>query len=178
MEVFDAIQRRKSVRTYAPAPLPIELVEKILEAARLAPSAMNVQPWYFIVVTDPGKRKRISKSGRFAGFLKESPVVIVGCGDKKASPKWHIVDVSIAMQNIVLAATAEGLGTCWVGSFDEELVKELLKIPEQFKVVALLAIGHPRKKTDLMAKIVKLIRPKKSLNKIVGFEEYDGSLKV
>ena len=178
MEVFDAIQRRKSVRTYAPAPLPIELVEKILEAARLAPSAMNVQPWYFIVVTDPEKRKRISKSGRFAGFLKESPVVIVGCGDKKASPKWHIVDVSIAMQNIVLAATAEGLGTCWVGSFDEELVKELLKIPEQFKVVALLAMGYPRKKWDLMAKIVKLIRPKKSLNKIVGFEEYDGSLKV
>ena len=174
MEVFDAIRRRKSVRAYDPTPVPKEKLEIILEAARLAPSAENRQPWYFIVVTDPEKRKQIAKSGRFAGFLKKSPVVIVGCGDRKASPKWYVVDVTIAMQNMVLAATGEGLGTCWVGSFDEELVKRLLKIPEHLKMVALLTVGYPRKKFDLLAKILHFFRRKKRLSKIVGFEEYKG----
>lgn len=174
MKVFEAIRRRKSVRAYAPTPVPKERLEIILEAARLAPSAENRQPWYFIVVTDPEKRKRIAKSGRFAGFLKESPVVIVGCGDRKASPKWHMVDVTIAMQNMVLAATGEGLGTCWVGSFDEELLKRLLKIPEHLKVVTLLAVGYPREKLDLARKIVHFVHRRKELDKIVGFEEYKG----
>ena len=174
MKVFEAIQRRKSVRAYAKTPVPDEKLEKILEAARLAPSAENIQPWYFIVVTDHEKRKQIAKSGIFAGFLDESPVVIVGCGDRKASPKWYVIDVAIAMQNMVLAATAEGLGTCWIGSFDEGLVKKLLNIPERFSVVALLTVGYPRSKLDLTAKIVHSIRRKKRLEDIVGFEEYKG----
>lgn len=174
MEVFDAIRRRKSVRAYAPTHVPKEKLERILEAARLAPSAENIQPWYFIMVTDFEKRKKISRSGRFARFLVESPVVIVGCGDSKASPKWHVVDVTIAMQNMVLAATEEGLGTCWIGSFDEGLVKELLKIPDHLKVVALLSVGYPRRKFDFIAKIFHLFRRRKKLNKIVGFEEYKG----
>ncbi len=176
MEVFEAIRRRKSVRAYTPTPVPSEKLERILEAARLAPSAENRQPWYFIVVTDPDKRKRIAKSGIFARFLAKSPIVIVGCGDWKASPKWHVVDVTIAMQNMVLTATAEGLGTCWIGSFNEGLVRRLLKIPERFEVVALLAVGYPRKKFDLIAKIVHFIRRKKKLDKIVGFEEYGKKL--
>jgi len=176
MDVFEAIQKRRSIRAYEKAAIPKEKIEKILEAARLAPSAMNIQPWYFIVVTDAEKKEKISKSGRFAGFLKETPVVIVGCGDSRASPKWHVVDVSIAMQNMVLAATGEGLGTCWIGSFDEKLVKDILNIPEHYKVVALLAVGYLRKKFDLMAKIAHFIRRKKRLNQIVGFEEYKGRL--
>jgi len=172
MEVFEAIQRRKSVRAYAQTPVPEEKLERILEAARLAPSAENIQPWYFIVVTGHEKRKQIAKSGIFAGFLEESPVVIIGCGDRKASPKWYAIDVSIAMQNMVLAATAEGLGTCWIGSFDEGLVKKLLKIPGRFNVVALLTVGYPREKLDLTGKIVHSIHRKKRLEGIVGFEEY------
>ena len=143
MEVFDVINKRKSVRAYAPTPVPRGTMEKILEAARLAPSAMNVQPWYFIVVTDAEKRRKISKSGRFAKFLKESPVVIVGCGDSNASPKWHVIDVSIAMQNIVLAAVGKGLGTCWIGSFDEEKLKNVLNMPTQVKPVAIVTVGYP-----------------------------------
>ncbi len=176
MDVLEAIRKRKSVRAYAPTPVPREKLERVLEAARLAPSAENRQPWYFVVVTDPEKRKRIARSGVFAGFLAESPVVIVGCGDRKASPKWHVVDVAIAMQNMVLAATAEGLGTCWVGSFDEGVVRRLLKIPERFKVIALLALGYPRKKLDLTAKLVHLVHRRKKLDKIVGFEEYGKKL--
>lgn len=72
----------------------------------------------------------------FAWFLAESPVVIVGCGDKKASRKWHVIDTAIVMQNMVLAATAEGLGTCWVGSFKQERIREMLRIPDRFKIVS------------------------------------------
>jgi len=178
MDVFEAIRGRKSVRAYIPTPVPKEKLERVLEAGRLAPSAGNVQPWHFIVVTDPEKRKLIAKSGRFAGFLAESPVVIVGCGNRKASPKWHVIDVAIAMQNMVLTATEEGLGTCWVGSFDGGLVRRLLKIPEHLKVVALLAVGYPRKKIDLTAKIVHFFRRRKRLDKIVCFEEYGKKLTV
>ncbi len=130
MDVFEAIQKRKSIRAYETTPVPEETVKKILEAARLAPSAVNFQPWHFIVVTGSEKRKDLSK-GVFAKFLAETPVVIVACGDTKASPKWCSIDVAIAVENMVLAATAEGLGTCWVGSFDENQVKALLKIPEK-----------------------------------------------
>jgi nitroreductase len=172
MEVFEAVQRRRSVRAYAKTPVPDEKLERILEAARLAPSAENIQPWYFVVVTDHEKRKQIAQSRIFAGFQEGSPVVIVGCSDRKASPKWYEIDVAIAMQNMVLAATAEGLGTCWIGSFDEGLLKKLLKIPEHFTVVALLTVGYPREKLDLTKKIAHPIR--KRLEDIVGFEEYKG----
>ena len=172
MDVFEAIQKRKSVRSYESTPVPVEKLRKVLEAARLAPSAGNAQPWQFIVVTDSDKRKKIAKGCRFGRFLAESPVVIVGCGNQKASPSWHAIDTCIAMENLVLAATGEGLGTCWIGTFNEKDIKEMLKIPSHLKVVALLALGYPKKKLDILAKIVHLLRPKKKLEKIAYLEEY------
>jgi nitroreductase len=171
MDVFEAVKIRRSIRAYKSTPVSKEKLEKILEAARLAPSANNIQPWHFIVVTDPEKRAKLAKAP-FAGFLKEAPVVIVGCGDQKASPKWFMVDVAIAMQNMVLTATSEGLGTCWVGSFNEDQVREMLKIPENYRVVALLALGYPRKKIDLQGKMLHLVRRRKKLERIVSFEEF------
>lgn len=171
MDVFEAVQKRRSIRAYESTPVPKAVLEKILEAARLAPSAGNVQPWHFIVVTDAGKRERLAES-ILVRFLKEAPVVIVGCGDQKASPKWFMVDVAIAMQNMVLTATSEGLGTCWIGIFNESKVKELLKIPEKFRVVALLALGYPREKFDIQGKILHLIRRRKPLEKMVSYEEF------
>jgi len=172
MDVFEAVQKRRSIRAYDSTPIPNEKLKKILEAARLAPSAGNVQPWHFIVVEDRGKRKKLAKGGRYARFLKESPIVIVGCGDQRASRGWYMVDVAIAMQNMVLTATSEGLGTCWIGSFNENQVKEMLKIPENFKVVALLAVGYPREKLDVLGKISHVIRRRKRLERIVSFEEH------
>lgn len=172
MDVFEAIQKRKSVRSYESTPVPVEKLRKVLEAARLAPSAGNAQPWQFIVVTDSDKRKKIAKGCRFGRFLAESPVVIVGCGNQKASPSWHAIDTCIAMENLVLATTGEGLGTCWIGTFNEKDIKEMLKIPSHLKVVALLALGYPKKKLDILAKIVHLLRPKKKLEKIAYLEEY------
>ncbi|NIR87791.1 nitroreductase [Candidatus Bathyarchaeota archaeon] len=172
MDVFEAIQKRKSVRSYEPTTVQVEKLRKVLEAARLAPSAGNIQPWRFIVVLDSDKRRKIASGCRFGRFLAESPVVIVGCGDQRASPRWYAIDTCIAMENLVLAATGEGLGTCWIGFFNEKEIREMLKIPSRLKVVALLALGYPRKKLDILAKLAHLIRPRKKLEKIAYLEEY------
>jgi nitroreductase len=98
--------------------------------------------------------------------------VIVGCGDQKASPMWYVVDVTIALEHMVLTATSEGLGTCWVGSFDEKQVKELLKIPENYRVVALIAMGYPREELGIQRKTVQSVQRRKQLEGIVSFEEF------
>jgi nitroreductase len=170
MDVFDAVKARKSIRSYQSKPVPEEVLMKVLESARLAPSAVNRQPWHFVVVTDAEKRKKLS-AGPFAGFLKESPVVIVGCGDTRASPRWHVVDVSIAMQQMVLTATSEGLAACWIGSFNEKKVKELLGIPDKFKVIALLAMGYQRGKRGLASKLIGSHK-RKDIGEIVSFDVF------
>lgn len=159
-----------------PDPIPHDKLVKILEAGRLAPSAANIQPWHFIVVTDRQKHAYLSKGGMFASFLSDSPTVIVDCGNRKASPRWYIVDTTIAMQNMVLAATAEGLGTCWVGSFDEGEAKKLLRIPEAFEIVALLALGISRERRDLAAAILHYVRRRKQLKEIASMEEFGNPL--
>jgi nitroreductase len=171
MDVFEAIEKRRSIRNYEPTPVPKEKLEKVLEAARLAPSASNHQPRHFIVVTDAEKRKALS-GGIFAKFLTQSPVVIVACGDEKIAPKWYTVDVAIAVENMVLAATGEGLGTCWIGSFDENQVRGILKIPKNLRVIVLLAIGYPSDKENLTTKVFRAVSKRKSLDETVSLEEY------
>jgi nitroreductase len=175
LDVFEAIQKRKSVRSYELKSVPKETLEKILEAARIAPSAANFQPWYFIVVTDAEKRKELSK-GIFAKWLSGAPTIIVACGDTEASPDWYAVDTSLALENMVLAATGEGLGTCCLGSFNEEEVKKLLRIPGKYSVIALLAVGYAKEKEGLTTKFVRLAgRKRKALREIVSLEEYGQS---
>jgi len=128
LDVFEAIQARKSIRAYQDTPVPREKLERILDAGRLAPSARNTEPWHFITVTETEKRKRLA-AGLYAKFVAQAPLAIVVLGDKKASSDWYVVDASLALENMVLAAVNEGLGTCVVGSFKEAEVKELLKIP-------------------------------------------------
>jgi nitroreductase len=176
LEVIEAIQKRKSIRSYEPTPVPSEKLRKLLEAARFAPLAGNIQPWRLIVVLDSQRRKKIAKGCRFGHFLAESPVVIVGCGDQKASPRWHAIDTCIAMQNLVLAATGEGLGTFWIGAFNEKTIREMLKVPNHLKVVALLVLGYPREKPNITAKLAHFIRPRKRLDRIANLEEYGQKL--
>jgi len=170
MDVFEAVQKRKSVRAYEPTPIPEDVMNRVLESARLSPSAANRQPWHFILVTDPEKKKALSK-GTYAKFVQEAPTVIVACGDAKSSPNWYTVDTTIATQTMVLTATAEGLGTCWIGSFDEADVKKTLAIPDHMRVIALLPIGYPREKLDLV-KAINSIKGRKSLKEIVSREKF------
>jgi len=172
LDFFGTIRKRKSVRSYVSTPIPEEVLVKVLDAARLAPSAGNAQPWRFIIVRDEDRRARIAKDCRYGRFLAESPVAIVACGDKKASLHWYAVDTAIALEHLVLAATALGLGTCWIGGFNQEDIRDMLKLPEKFEVVALMALGYRRKKPDLLAKILHVVRPRKKLEDIVSLETY------
>lgn len=96
----------------------------------------------------------------------------MACGDRKASPHWYTVDTAIALEHTALAATALGLGTCWIGAFNQEDIREILRIPERFEVVALMALGYPRGKLDLLAAILHFVRPKKRLKDILSLEVY------
>lgn len=170
MEVYEALNQRRSVRSYDSKPVPEEALNRVLEAGRTSPSACNYQPWHFIVVRDPEKRKALS-DGRYAKFLTQSPVVIVGLGDKKTSPEWHVVDTTIALHQMVIAATAEGLGTCWIGSFYEDRVKAALEVPERYEVVAMLAMGYAKDKPGIKADL-RQSKNRKDMKRIVSYDRY------
>lgn len=150
MTVLEAIQNRRSVRTYQPDPVPDEKLNKILEAARLAPSAHNAQARKFVVVRDAEQRRKLAGAAG-QSFIAQAPVIIVAV----SLDPGHIlssgvpagpVDLAIAVDHMTLAAVAEGLGSCWVGAFSQEAVKEILNIPQQYQVIVLLPLGFPAQK--------------------------------
>ncbi len=172
MDFYDVIATRRSIRSYKPDPIPLPVLERILEAVRRAPSANNKQPWRLVAVTDKGKREQIAASGSYAKFLSKSPLIIVGVGDPATAPDRYIIDTSIALEHVVLAATAEGLGSCWVCSFDEKLVKKLLGIPETMKAIAIIALGHSQDAVNVMGILGKLLRPSKKTEELFALHSY------
>jgi nitroreductase len=172
MEFYEVIEARHSVRAFAENVISMATLEHILAAARRSPSASNKLPWRLVVVSDKHKRELFAKSGTYGKFLAQSPIALVGVADPTVAPKWYAVDTAIALEHVVLAATAEGLGSCWVGSFDEATVKELIGAPESLKVVAIIALGYQRKATDALGAANGLIRPTKSLDELVCWENF------
>jgi len=142
------------------------VLDKILEAGRQAPSAGNRQPWHFIVVTDEEIKKELS-TGLFNRHIKDSAFTIVGCADtglwQIGTRRWSIIDTTIALQNMVVAAWAMGVGSCWIGDFNEE-VKQLLSIPNNWNVVALVSFGYPAEKPKA--------KTRKPVEKIVSFNKF------
>lgn len=148
MDVYEAIPKRKSVRSFTGEDVSEEMVSRLLEAARQAPSASNRQEWRFIVVRDQAMRKQLAKAARGQQFVGEAPVVLACCAETDehvmaCGQLCYPIDVAIAIDHITLCAVAEGLGTCWIGAFDEEQVKKLLGIPSPIRVVGLLPLGYP-----------------------------------
>ncbi len=143
MDVLRAIEKRRSIRKYKRDPIPQEKLELILEAARLAPSAGNKQPWHFVVVEDQTRKEALVKASDQHTFMSDAAAIVVAVGDPEKSANWFEKDTMIAIEHMVLAATSLGYGTCWIGAFDENELKRLLKIPDGQKVVALLPIGVP-----------------------------------
>lgn len=164
MDVFDAIKARRSIRKYRSEPIPDEKLRAILEAGRLAPSAANRQPWRFIVIQNTERKKALVKVANNQTFLNDAAAIIVAMGDPEVSARWCERDPMIALEHIVLAATAMGYGTCWIGAFDEDAVKQLLKIPAKMKVIALLPIGIPDE--------TPAPRPRKEFSEIFFREEW------
>lgn len=175
MDLFEAIERRRSIRKFKEASIPESDLKRILDAGRLAPSGGNRQPWYFVVVTDREKKKALSIAANNQRFIEKAGVIVVALGDPKATPARmpyatastrvpHLQDPMIAVEHMVLAATALGYGTCWIGAFNEEDVKRILNIPEDLAVIALLPIGIPEEHPQQ--------KPRKALNEICFKESY------
>ena len=148
MNVIDAIKTRKSVRAYLDRPVEDTKLSAVLEAARLAPSASNRQEWRFVIVREVETRKKLAYVAGNQEFIAEAPVVIVACAETdehlmNCGQPCYPIDVAIALDHITLAAVELGLGTCWIGNFDERKVKEILGIPERVRVVELMPLGYP-----------------------------------
>jgi nitroreductase len=145
MDVLELIKTRRSIRKYKKKAVPEDLVEKILEAGRWAPSASNSQPWEFIIVRDGKIKEEVAKATIYGKFLADAPLGIAVVIDPKASTH-PVEDGAITTQNMLLAAHALGLGTCWIGSYGsayEGKVKEILRIPNEKRVLSIISIGFP-----------------------------------
>jgi nitroreductase len=150
--VFEAITRRRSIRAFKSQDVPKDIVKKLLEAGRWAPSAGNIQPWEFIVVRKPGVKRRLVEAALGQAFIEEASLVIVVCANEDRSAEGYgvrgrslycIQDTSAAVQNILLAAYSLGLGTCWIGAFNEDEAREVLRIPAGIRPVVIIPVGYP-----------------------------------
>jgi nitroreductase len=158
MIFLELLKKRKSVRRYLPKRVPKEAIDKCLEAARLAPSACNSQPWYFIVI-DEEKLKNTLVNKAFSGlysmnsFVREAPVLIIVLTERSKyiarlggyfrGIQYSLIDIGIACEHLILQASEEGLGTCWLGWFNEKAVKKILGVPKSKKVDVIISMGYP-----------------------------------
>lgn len=155
--LLDLIRKRKSVRKYTDKAISKEDISKCLEAARQAPSACNGQPWKFIVVDDPALKNRLCDkafSGAYSTnkFTKSAPVLIVVISEKEKfltaiggylrNTRYYLVDLGIACEHLVLEATELGIGSCWIGWFDEKAVKKVLRVPKNKKIDLIISLGY------------------------------------
>ena len=165
-------EKRKSVRKYSSKEVSNDAVNRILSAAIKAPSAGNIQPWHFFVITDLNAKDQLCSAALNQGFVKEAPIVIVVCAKPQESAKKYkdrginlfcIQDTAAAIQNMLLAAVSEGLGSCWVGAFDEDEAARIIDVDkETTRPVALITLGYPEKEPSK--------RPRHPLDEVVTWQ--------
>ena len=172
MELSEAIKGRRSIRAFKPQDVPEETVEKLIDAARHAPSAGNIQPWEFVIARKPETKKKLAQAAHQA-FVEEAPVVIVVCADENRSSMGYgvrgetlycIQDTAAAIQNILLTAYSFGLGTCWIGAFNESEAKAALRTPDGIRPVAMIPVGYPNRTPSP--------RGRRSLSQIIHYESF------
>jgi len=177
---MDLFQKRRSVRRYSGRPISRQDILKCLEAARLAPSACNSQPWHFLVIDEPELRERVAArifSGIYAmnKFAKDAPVLVAVVSEKSRflasvggqvrDTRYRLVDLGIATEHLVLQAEALGIGSCWIGWFDESALKKEMKIPKDKKIDLVISLGYA-------AEDKRVPKQRKSLEEISSFNEY------
>lgn len=169
MNVHEAIRARRSVRAYRPDPIPEEVLQRILESTRLAPSGNNLQPWKFVVVRDPERRRRLAEAASHQMFIAEAPVAIAAVGLNPTAimsceVPAYAVNVAIAVDHLTLAAVEEELGTCWIGAFSQDQARKVLGVPDKYKIVALTPLGYPADQPSP--------KSRKPLERIVCYEQF------
>ena len=168
MDVFEAISKRYSSRKYLEKPVEPEKINKLMEAARLAPSARNFQDWRFVVVTDPERIADLATACNNEKLITGAPMVVVACSNNsyrmRCGQMIGPIDVSIALEHIALQAVEEGLATCWIGSFYHDKVRVVMDIPNGVEVIELMLVGYPAD---------KMPEPKRQpLEEIVCFDKW------
>lgn len=167
--ILNIIKRRRSVRRFDGTGIPQETMEQILEAGRWAPSGANAQPWRFIVVTNREKLAAIAGCCYYKVFksrhVGEAGAAVVICADPDAGSPTYVLDAAIAGTNMTLMATSLGIGSCWIGAFEEQNLKAMLHIPERLKIIALIAFGYEVGKAS--------VPPRLPLSSIVHYETYN-----
>jgi nitroreductase len=168
MMVIEAIRKRYSCRAYQDRPVEKEKLEQIFEAARLAPSAKNLQDWRFVVVTDKENKHKLVKAANNQKFLEDASVIIVACSNcneiMRCGQAIGPIDIAIALEHIALQAAELGLATCWIGSFYPEKVRPILGIPEDIAIIELMALGYPADS--------KKIPKREPISKILCYEKW------
>ncbi len=163
MEVIEAIRKRYSCRAYQDRPIEKEKLDTILEAARLAPSAKNLQDWRFVAVTDEKKKHQLVVAANNQMFIANAGAILIACSNTKEKMRCGQsigpIDVAIALEHISLQATRLQLATCWIGSFYPDKVRPIVGIPEDIDIIELMAVGYPadspkEPKREPMEKIV------------------------
>ena len=163
MNVFKAIQTRRSIRKYTSQQVSEDDLQKILQAGRLAPSAKNLQNWQFIVITDTDIIAKLAEACNQQHFISEVPVVIAGIADPTIN-HWYELDMGIAFDHMALVATDCGLGSCWIGAFNEPQVRDILSIPKKLRTIILMTIGYAAENPAP--------RPRKPLSAIIRYDYY------
>ena len=153
MSVYELLRRRRTIRRFQQQAVPLITLRTIADSGRMGPSAMNLQPWEFIIVDRPELVAAIFEHTNWAGYLPreqgrpqpgQAPTAfIVVLKNERLSSKWSYHDIGAAVENMILAALEEGIGSCWIGSVDRPAVAELLEIPNQFEIDSVLALGYP-----------------------------------
>lgn len=191
MDVFKTIQWRRSVREFSSTKIEHDILKQILETARIAPSSSNRQAWHFVVIDDPEIIKQIPKQVAMGdkiilSWMTNAPCVIVGCYSKALTHRIaqvfdhenHLIDISIAMTHICLAATALGIGSCFVGWFNTKKLKKRLNLPARYKIAVLLALGYPAEEsTDKSIGGVKA-HSRKNFDEVVSLNKYGNRLRT
>jgi len=168
-ELVQMMKSRRSVRQFENKPIPWEIIKDILDCARLAPTAINIQPWLFGAVTDPELKRQISELTDYGKFIKDCAVCFAVFTD--SSTKYFLEDGCAATENILLACTAYGIGSCWVAGHKKayaDSVKKLLNVPEPYTLISLIAAGYSQQKPSLK---------KKSLDDVSFFNRAGGTKK-
>ncbi len=171
--LMEIITYRRSIRSYSSQEVEENNLEYVLDAFRKAPSAKNLQPWKLIIVKDKNKKSDLAIACNNQAFIADAPIVIAACALEELAysvmggyMNSYPIDLAIALEHLMLAATEVGLGTCWIGAFKESLVKGILGVPESIRVVALTPLGYPGPKAETPK------RGRKSISEIVCYEKY------
>ncbi len=164
MELMETILTRHSVRDFRDEPVPEEVLQDMLEAARLAPSAQNRQPWRFIILRDREKIRSLAANCGLIGlsnfFIKKAPMLVIACADTDKNLRvngqdYYLVDTTIAFHQMILTAWSHGIGSCWLAAFSEKKLKSWLQLPKSWRIIALSPFGYPAEKTGVYSKVLK-----------------------